>query len=228
MEPTRWPTEPEALEHLQAELSGLESNLWTPPDEPAVGGCFVCFARGGSGRGARGDLGWAAAVVMVGRSRLSSSVVAGESEAPYAVGLLAAREGPLLAAAIGSLPGPPDVLLVNATGLDHQRRAGLALHLGWATGLPTVGVTHRPLLATADDPPPSTGAASPMRIDGEQVGWLLRTRATALPVAVSPGWRTGLDTAREIVLAAAWQVRAPEPLRQARRLARTARSRETS
>lgn len=225
MEQTRWPPEPEALRRLQVELSRLEPEPWTPPDRPAVGGCFVCFGRGGSGRGARGDPAWAAAVVMAGRRLRSSAEVEGEAGAPYEAGLLAAREGPLLEAAVAALPEPPDVLLVNATGLDHPRRAGLALHLGWATGLPTVGVTHRPLLASGDEPPVSRGAATPMRIDGEHVGWLLRTRSHALPLAVSPGWRVDLDTAREIVLEAARRVRTPEPIRQARRLARTARGR---
>jgi deoxyribonuclease V len=39
----------------------------------------------------------------------------------------------------------PDVLLVDATGLDHPRGAGLALHLGANLGVPSVGVTNRVL-----------------------------------------------------------------------------------
>ena len=46
-----------------------------------------------------------------------------------------------------ALPVAPEVLLVNATGRDHPRRAGLAFHLGAVLGLPTVGVTTRPLVA---------------------------------------------------------------------------------
>jgi deoxyribonuclease V len=41
----------------------------------------------------------------------------------------------------------PEVLVVNATGRDDPRRAGPALHLGAVLGLPTVGVTTRPLVA---------------------------------------------------------------------------------
>ncbi len=48
---------------------------------------------------------------------------------------------------MGALEVEPDVLLVNASGRDHPRRAGLALHLGALLDLPTVGVTHRLLVA---------------------------------------------------------------------------------
>jgi hypothetical protein len=60
---------------------------------------------------------------------------------------LPSGEGPLLEAAVRALPAQPDVLLVDATGRDHPRRGGLALHLGAALDLPTVGVTHRPPVA---------------------------------------------------------------------------------
>jgi len=53
--------------------------------------------------------------------------------------MLALREGLLLEQAMGALPIAPEVLVVNATGRDHPRRAGLALHLGAVLGLPTVG-----------------------------------------------------------------------------------------
>ncbi|MBV8941103.1 MAG: endonuclease V [Solirubrobacterales bacterium] len=42
-------------------------------------------------------------------------------------GTLALREGRLLEAAVRALPAMPDVLLVNATGRDHPRGAGLAV-----------------------------------------------------------------------------------------------------
>jgi deoxyribonuclease V len=139
-------------------------------------------------------------------------------------GLLAAREGALLAAAVQRLDPLPDVLLINATGRDHPRRAGLALHLGWALDLPTVGVTNRPLIARGAQPGPSAHSTSPLMIDDDQIGCWLRTRSGSRPVAVSPAWRMDLDTATAAVIAAAKQVRTVEPIRQARRLARTARA----
>jgi deoxyribonuclease V len=52
----------------------------------------------------------------------------------------------------------------------------------------------------------------------------LRTRVGARPVVVHPGWRTDLDTAVSVLLAATRRARTPEPLRRARREARRARA----
>jgi deoxyribonuclease V len=73
-------------------------------------------------------------------------------------------------------PGWADVLLVNATGRDHPRRAGLALDLGAVLDLPPVGISHRLLLADGEWPADEAGATSPFRLEGEQVGHWLRTR----------------------------------------------------
>ena len=88
---------------------------------------------------------------------------------------------------------------------------------------PTVAVTHRPLVAAGDWPADEAGAISPLLLDGDLVGFWVRTRVGRRPLAVHAGWRTDAPTAARIVLAAA-RVRTPEPLRQARRLARTARA----
>jgi len=116
------------------------------------------------------------------------------------------------------------VLLVNATARDHPRGGGLALQLGAVLELPTVGVTHRPLLAGGEWPAQEAGARSSLLLGRETIGCWLRTRPRARPLAVHPAWRTDLDTACAVVLAAVHRVRAPEPLREARRVARRARA----
>jgi deoxyribonuclease V len=161
---------------------------------------------------------------MRGRRVLAEATVTGVAAAPYQAGLLALREGPCLEAAVRALPLAPDVLLLDATGRDHPRRAGLALHLGAVTGLPTVGVTHRPLLADGPWPPDEPGAYTPLELDGERVGAWVRTRVGARPLAVHPGWRTTLETAIAVVLGALQGHRTPEPFRRARHLARVARA----
>jgi len=138
--------------------------------------------------------------------------------------LLAVREGPLLEQAVGALPIAPEVLVVNATGRDHPRRAGLALHLGAVLGLPTVGVTTRPLVAQGGWPADQRGATAPLRLGGEVVGCWVRTRAGAKPVAVHAAWQTEVQAAVQVVLAATRRARTPEPLRRARTLARTRRA----
>ncbi|MDH3458659.1 MAG: endonuclease V [Gemmatimonadota bacterium] len=220
----RWTADQGDLVGLQREIAVLRPGLWTPAGDLVAGGCFVCFGRGGQGPGAEGDRGWGAAALVVRQRLVSHAQSQGEAGAPYVPGLLAAREGALLEQAVLSLPRRPDVLLVNATGRDHPRRAGLALHLGWALDLPTIGVTHRPLVAAGDPPGPGAGASSALWLQGEQVGWWLRTRSGVRPLALSAGWRTDLRTVLDVVRAAAGRVRTPEPIRQARRLARTARA----
>jgi deoxyribonuclease V len=220
-----WPSSAGALVAAQAELAGAEPEPWRMPAErPAIGACAVCFPRGATGAGAAGDPAWAAATVLRARRVLADTMVAGVAAAPYAAGLLAAREGPLLEAPLRALVVTPDVVLVDATGRDHPRRAGLALHLGAVLGLPTVGVTHRPLLADGTWPDDARGASAPLVLDGETVGAWLRTRAGARPLAIHAAWRTDVATAIEVALTATRRHRTPEPLRRARRLARTARA----
>jgi deoxyinosine 3'endonuclease (endonuclease V) len=205
---SHWPGTREELIEEQLRLAALDPAPWRFEPGARIGGVFVCFARGGTGPGHAGDPAWAAACVDG-----ESVVVPGRAGAPYEPGLLALREGPLLEAALRALPAQPDVVVVDATGRDHPRRAGLALHLGAVLGLPTVGVTHRPLVAEGDWPADERGARSALVLEGELVGYWLRTRAGTRPLAVHAAWRTDPDTAAEVILSTS-RARTPEPLRQ--------------
>jgi deoxyribonuclease V len=213
-----WPETREELIEEQLRLGALEPPLWQSALGARVGGVFVCFRRGGSGPGKAGDAAWAAAAVGD-----ETVIVPARAGDPYEPGLLALREGALLEAAVRALAEPPDVLMVDATGRDHPRRAGLALQLGAVLDLPTVGVTHRPLAAEGEWPPDERGARSPLRLGGKVVGYWLRTRAGTRPLAVNAAWRTEADAAADVVLATC-RARTPEPLRAARRRAREARA----
>jgi deoxyribonuclease V len=219
-----WPQSADELLEAQRALAAAQPPPWRPPSSMAIGGCAIRFPRGESGPGEAGDPAWAAAAALGDGRVLADAVVTGAAGASYAPGLLALREGPLLEAAVRALATAPDVLLVDATGRDHPRRAGLALHLGAVLDLPTVGVTHRPLLAGGPWPDDVRGASSPLLLDGEPVGAWLRTRPGTRPLAVHAGWRTGIDVAVEVVVAALGRHRTPEPLRHARHLARVARA----
>jgi deoxyribonuclease V len=155
---------------------------------------------------------------------IAHHVVVGVAASPYVPGLLALRLGPLFEQAVRGLESRPDVLLVDASGRDHPRRAGFAVHLGAVLDVPTIGVTHRPLVARGTWPEDRRGAMSPVRIDDAVVGCWLRTRAGTRPLVVHPGWRVDLATAVEVVTMTTGRRRTPEPLRQARRLARRARA----
>jgi deoxyribonuclease V len=217
-----WPHTREELIEEQSRLGGLAAATWRFEREARVGGVFLCFARGERGPGQAGDPAWTAACVDRG-----ATVVPGHAGSPYEPGLLALREGELLETAVRALPELPDALLVDATGRDHPRRAGLALQLGAVLGLPTVGVTHRPLVAQGECPADERGARSPLLLGGELVGYWLRTRVGTRPLAVHAAWRTDPEAAADVALSAS-RARTPEPLRRARRLAREARTLENS
>jgi len=223
--PQSWPKSADELVAVQLAVAAATPPLWQPGDLTtlAVGSAWVCFPRGASGHGAMGDPAWAAAVIMRGRRIIEHGVLRAAAGGAYVPGLLALRVGSVLSDVVGGLHQRPDVLLIDATGRDHPRRAGLAVHLGAVLDLPTVGVTHRPLIALGEWPPDAADATAPLRIDGETVGFWLRTRRGRRPVAVHAGWRTDPLTAVAVVRACKGRVRTPAPLRQARRLARQAR-----
>lgn len=219
-----WPVG-EGLDALQAALAAARPEPLVPGPEPRLlGGVFVCWPRGATGSGAAGDRGWAGAAATRGEAVLGGAVVEGVAGAPYVRGSLAAREGPILAAAARALDRSPDVLLVDATGSDHPRRGGLARHLGAVLDLPTVGVTNRPLAAGGAAPTGPRGTTAPLTLHGETVAVWLVVREGTRPVVVHPGWRTDLRAAVAVVLESTARTRTPAPLREARRLARTARA----
>lgn len=248
-----WPTTPETLTAVQVSVAAanLDAPTWDLAGDPVAGGCFVAFARGEAGPGHAGDRAWAGAVAWqvppAGRAarrsdrelrgtvstsgpRQASDVVAqavvfDRVAAAYAPGLLALREGPILAAAVDGLAVRPDVVIVDATGRDHPRRAGLAVHLGAVWDLPTVGVTHRPLVASGPLPVLRRGEVAPVTLDGEIVGCWVCTHTGARPVVAHAAWRTDPDTAADLVLRASTEAaRTPVPLQEARRVAREARA----
>ncbi|TDO46378.1 endonuclease V [Kribbella sp. VKM Ac-2527] len=219
-----WPTDPAQLVSAQRLLALETPAAWTPPADYLVAGCWVCFSRGLSGPGRAGDPAWGAAVVLAGGHVVGRSSVAGVATAPYAPGMLALRLGPLLNDVVRRLTPRPDVLLVDATGRDHPRRAGLALHLGAMQSLPTVGVTHRPLLATGTWPADEAGATAALIIDTDPVASWLRSKRGTRPLVVHPGWRVDLDIAVQVVRDSLAGRRTPEPLRLARQSARRARA----
>ena len=223
------PADTERLEQMQLRVRMQRPPLFVPSPPLKMAGVFVCFGRGGGGPGRTGDTGWAGAAVFGDGHRLDAVTVSGAAGGPYQPGFLAVREGSLLAAAVRQLHEAFDCLLVNATGRDHPRGAGLALHLGAHLQVPTVGITTRPLIAAGPWPAESEqGARAPLTLGGETVGYWVRTRANCRPLVVHAAWRTDPDTAVRLALAATAGSRTPEPLREARRLARVARHRATT
>jgi deoxyribonuclease V len=227
-----WPTDAQTLREEQRRLAALSPPLWRFAPDERVGACFVCFAEDPLALSAGSEPAWAAAVTFLRGRRTAAAVVAGSTAARFGAGLLALRAGPLLERAVLNLPQAPDVVIVNATGRDHPRRCGLALHLGAVLGLPTVGVTDRPLVVAAGDEAAAgdevaaaaAGEAAALRQGGREVAYLVRPGPVGRGVWAHAAWRTDAATAASLVRAVSGPGRTPAPLREARRLARTARA----
>lgn len=170
---------------------------------------------------AKDHRGRAAAVVMDESFQvLDQTAVEGILRVPYVPGFLSFREAPLVLKAFRRLNVRPDVILVDGQGLAHPRRFGLACHIGVALNLPAIGCAKSLLIGEYKPPPNVRGARTPLVIDGQQVGFALRTRKDVKPIFVSPGHRISLSAICDLVMTATGEYRIPEPIRLADRLSK--------
>lgn len=121
---------------------------------------------------------------------------------PYIPTFLAFREVAAMAEAVRRLRTRPDVVLVDAHGKLHPRKAGEATHLGVVLDIPTVGVAKSRLVGTVRDD-------GYVVYKGEVLGYRLETG-----VYVSVGHRVTLETAIKLVRQVT-RYSIPEPTRQA-------------
>ncbi len=136
-------------------------------------------------------------------------------EFPYVPGLLAFREIPSVVGALRKIETAVDAVILDAQGLAHPRRMGLASHIGLFLDVPTVGCAKSLLVGKFEEPGPEKGSATDLVHRGEVVGKVVRTREGVSPVYVSVGNGIDLDSAVELVLACCTKYRLPEPTRQA-------------
>lgn len=212
MQTDRWARTVAEARALQEELRSRVRLTDGPPQVRLIAGADLGYRR--DGRWA-----WAAVVLLsFPEGRLLESVTAaGPPPFPYVPGYLSFREGPLLLAAFKRLRERPDLCLFDGQGLAHPRRFGLACHLGVLLDLSSVGCAKSLLIGEYDEPGPYRGDWSPLRLDGEQAGAVLRTRGGVKPIFVSPGHRIGVQQAIRWVLASS-RFRIPEPIRLAEQL----------
>jgi deoxyribonuclease V len=149
-------------------------------------------------------------VLEIGRAR-------GRSGFPYIPGLLSFREIPPLLRAYRKLRLKPGLVICDGHGLAHPRRFGLACHLGILLDIPTLGCAKSRLVGRHGPVPHLRGGRAALRVGGNRVGTVLRTREGALPVFVSPGHRISLLQAAGWTLRCAKGYRLPEPTRLADR-----------
>ena len=134
---------------------------------------------------------------------------------PYVPGLLSFRELSPVVGALEKIETDVDALILDAQGLAHPRRMGLASHLGIFIDVPTVGCAKSRLVGSYEEPGREKGSATDLVHRGEVVGKVLRTRDGVSPVYVSVGNGIDLESSVELVLACCTKYRLPESTRQA-------------
>lgn len=128
----------------------------------------------------------------------------------YIAGFLSYRLAPCIIEAYAKLKQKPDVLMVNASGIVHPRKFGLASHLGLFLDVPTIGVSKKLAYGTISD--------DKIICEGEKRGVQIRTKEFAKPLYVNPGHRITIKTAARVFNECLEGNKLPEPLRIAHKL----------
>ncbi|MFO3795828.1 MAG: deoxyribonuclease V [Anaerolineales bacterium] len=213
--PHLWSLSPAEAEHIQRELASRLILEWDGRAVRTVGGVDVSFPLAEVAR-------CAIAVLRYPDLKLVDQAIAEVPVTfPYIPGLLAFREGPAVLAAWERLTLQPDLLMFDGQGIAHPRQMGIAAHMGLWLDRPSIGVAKSRLYGRYRPPGLRAGDSSPLWDEHlEQViGAVVRTRAGANPIFISPGHRIDLEHALHFVLACARGYRLPEPTRWAHRLA---------
>jgi deoxyribonuclease V len=201
---------PPGARRLQEELA---SRVVTGPALDFTGVRHVA----GADVSTQGDMAYATVVVLdfPGLSTVEVQGFEVPLRFPYVPGLLSFRELPSVVGALERVETDVDALILDAQGIAHPRRMGLASHLGIFLDVPTVGCAKSLLVGRFEEPGREKGSATDLVHRGEVVGKALRTRDGVSPVYVSVGNGIDLGSSVELVLACCTRYRLPETTRQA-------------
>ena len=210
----------ESLQRVQEDLVGkvlIRSRRRLPK---LIGGLDVSYPTPDRGVAAY-------ALVELDTGRLVWSTTVGRRIVfPYISSYLAFRELPILVDLVDEvrrLGKLADVVLVDGSGILHQRRAGVASHLGVVASLPTIGVTKKLLCGEVDIEGLQPMQPRPVVLDNRLIGAAIRpTSGSKRPIFVSPGHRVNLAFSENVVTRLLIGRRLPEPLYWADRLSRQA------
>lgn len=138
---------------------------------------------------------------------------------PYIPGLLSFREAPAIINTLRKLDHLPDILLCDGQGIAHQRRLGIASHLGLLADLPSIGCGKTRLVGSHAPVGDRKGDRADLCDKNEYVGSVLRTKDRVKPLFISIGHKIDLNHAEKTVLGCCTKYRLPEPIRLAHQLA---------
>ncbi len=148
----------------------------------------------------------------------------GEAPFPYITSYLAFRELPLLIGLmekVASAGHQAPLVLVDGSGMLHQRHAGIATHLGVLFDLPTIGVTKKLLCGSTDLRGIEPRESRPVFSQGREIGRAIRpSPGSRRVIYVSPGHRVDVPFCEIAVQRVLLGRRLPEPIYWADRLSR--------
>ena len=140
---------------------------------------------------------------------------------PYIPGLLSFREGPVIEKCFKKIRNVPDIIFFDGHGLCHQRRLGLASHLGLLLDLPSIGCAKKKLCGSYDEYLLGSERGDYSDITDkdvagrdEVIGAALRTRVGVKPVFISTGHKISLASAIQYTISVS-RFKIPEPTRLA-------------
>jgi len=142
-----------------------------------------------------------------------------EATIPYIPGFLSYRESPAAVEAFNKLEKKPDIIIVDAHGLAHPRRLGMASHLGLLLDVPTIGTAKKLIVGKSQN--------GKIVHNNKVIAQEVVTKEHARPLYVSIGHRISLKAAVELVKKTTiLPHKLPEPLHLAHRYANKIREKE--
>lgn len=145
-------------------------------------------------------------------------------ETEYVPGYFAFREGPVLKQAIEAICAEtglsPALLVVDGHGTAHPRKFGVACWLGIELNLPTIGVAKDTLVPYEGTLDEAKGSTLQVEVEGELVGFVLRSQAKVKPIFVSAGHLISQENALRVTRQLSGEFRVIEPVRRADHAAR--------
>ena len=205
------------LREQQLEIASRVDLVGIEPPVERVAGVDVSYNKNGYASFVLFD--------MANDKTLWSTTLAAHVSFPYISSYLAFRELPLMRLAVeraSHLGKEADLILVDGSGILHPRRAGIASLLGVVCDTPTIGISKKQLVGKFDKKMLARELCSPVWLNGEVLGFaMLPTATTSKPLFISPGHKTNVTLARNIVERCLQGHRVPEPIFHADKISRS-------